>query len=417
MNKLKELQAKIEAKEQEGKELVKAKKYDEAEKIKAELEELKNELKAEIMFAKDDEMHSLEAQAKLLERAAKINDGHSGTVINMFGTEPKEEKASASKEYLMAWAKDMKGMKLTNDEQEVFDRVNDEFKAAFTHTTENTGILIPDTVAAGIWTQIAEDYPLWSDVSATRIKGNLTYTKGAGATSTTEWYDEATETEDTEMKFGELNLTGCELSRSVTITWKLRAMAIGDFIPYIQQTLSDLLGQALSYGVYAGKGKPGTSEVFKPEPEGFKTALTKESGTPQIITYTEANGVVYKDLTKAMGKIYSKYANGVTIYANNATVWDVLANVVDEMGRPMFIADVINGGVGRILGRTVKVDATLADGEIAFANLSAGYKANINEDISITTEEHAKARKVDYVAYAIVDGGVIDTKAFVILKK
>ncbi|WP_438870479.1 phage major capsid protein, partial [Pseudomonas sp. L1(2025)] len=82
---------------------------------------------------------------------------------------------------------------------------------------------------------------------------------------------------------------------------------------------------------------------------------------------------------------------------------------------PLFVADVTAGGVGRIFGRTVKVDASIDEGEILLANLGQGYKANVNQDISIVTDEHAKKRKVEYVGYAIVDGGVIDEKAFAIL--
>ncbi|ARW38098.1 MULTISPECIES: phage major capsid protein [Bacillus] len=413
MDKIKEIQAKIEAKEKEGKELVKAKKFDDAEKIKAELDDLKNELKAEIMFMKDDESHSLVAQANLFSSAEALNSGRqNGQTVASFGGAQPEKKLSASKEYLNAWAKDLRGDKLNEQEREVFDKVNNEFQAAFTHTTENTGILIPDTVAAGIWKQIEEDHPLWDDVTTTRIKGNLSYTKGLGATNTKDWYDEATETEDTELQFGELNLTGCELSRSVSLSWKLRAMAVEDLVPYVQEQLATLLGQALSYAVYSGKGKPSGTETFKPEPQGIRTALAAQAEKPQIETYTSLK---YENLTAAMSKIHSKYANGVTFYADNNTVWNVLANLVDQMGRPLFVADVTTGGVGRIFGRTVKVDASIDEGEILLANLGQGYKANVNQDISIVTDEHAKKRKVEYVGYAIVDGGVIDEKAFAIL--
>jgi hypothetical protein len=37
--------------------------------------------------------------------------------------------------------------------------------------------------------------------------------------------------------------------------------------------------------------------------------------------------------------------------------------------------------------------------------------------MSLATEEHVKARTVDYAAYTIVDGAVLDTKAFALLKK
>lgn len=51
-----------------------------------------------------------------------------------------------------------------------------------------------------------------------------------------------------------------------------------------------------------------------------------------------------------------------------------------------------------------------------FGNPNAGYIANINEDITMYKEEHVRERLTDYMGYAIVDGDVVDTEAFVILK-
>ena len=40
---------------------------------------------------------------------------------------------------------------------------------------------------------------------------------------------------DEQNTFGQLTLTGCELAKSITVTWKMRAMAIDEFIPYIKK--------------------------------------------------------------------------------------------------------------------------------------------------------------------------------------
>ena len=48
--------------------------------------------------------------------------------------------------YKMAWAKTMMGKTLTAKETEIMEKAN-----AYTHTTENTGVVIPKTVADGIW--------------------------------------------------------------------------------------------------------------------------------------------------------------------------------------------------------------------------------------------------------------------------
>ena len=58
-------------------------------------------------------------------------------------------------EYRDAWAARMLGVELTEEQHRTFNTTNAEYRA-FTHTTENTAILIPETVVAGIWKRAEE---------------------------------------------------------------------------------------------------------------------------------------------------------------------------------------------------------------------------------------------------------------------
>ena len=332
--------------------------------------------------------------------------------VEVLGTTEQPKITNEEDIYVNAWAKDMMGQKLNDTELEVFEKVNSRFDNEFTHDTNNTQVLIPETVAAGIWKRAEEQYPLWADVRKLRVKGNLTMIKGNNS-AVARWYEEDEVVDTDELGFGTLELTGVELAKAVQVTWKLRKMAIQEFVAYIQREIADRMGIALAHAVYEGAGKPGSGENFKPEPYGIKTRLEAETDTPQIIEYTDLE---YANLTAAMGGIHSSYVNGAAIYANNATIWGVLANLVDGNGRPMFVADVMSGGVGRIFGRIVKADASIPEGEILIGNPNAGYVANINEDITMYKEEHVRERLTDYMGYAIVDGDVVDNQAFVILR-
>lgn len=325
----------------------------------------------------------------------------------------KWDAAIDTEEYRQIWAKEMMGQSLSSDERDVFNKINDEYRA-FTHTTENSQILIPKTVAAGIWKRAEEQYPLWADVRKFRVPGNLSMLKADGNSVDAKWYDEPTIVDTDKLGFGQLDLTGCELAKAVQVTWKLKKMALPEFEAYIIREIGDRMGISLSKAVYEGKGKPGAVDTFKPEPRGIKTALLAEANTPQIKTYVAADGVSFKGLTGLMAALHSSYVNGATIYASNASIWNDLANVVDGQGRPMFISDVQASGVGRILGRLIKPDAAIPEGEFLVGNVSAGYVANINEDITMYREDHVRERLTDYMGYAIVDGDVLDTKAFVI---
>lgn len=333
-------------------------------------------------------------------------------VTNMNAVQQDNVVDYASPVYLNAWAKTMQRKALTNEETEAFRMVNE----AFTHTTDNTGAVIPKTVEAGIWKEVGELYPYWADVRKTFVKGSLSMILG-DTSSDAKWYEEENETEDGKETFGTLNLNGCELSRSITISWKLQEMAIEEFLPYIQSRLAEKMGAALGYGATHGKGQPGSGDGFKPEPMGVVTALEKQDGTPQVVSYTK-DALTYDNIVDARAKIKGGYAQGLCVYANSDTIWTQLAKVKDKNGRPIFIPDVANGsGVGRVLGCVVKEDDSMSDGEILFSNAQRGYTANVNKQISVTTENHVKQRNTDYCGYAIVDGNIITAKAHALLKQ
>jgi HK97 family phage major capsid protein len=321
------------------------------------------------------------------------------------------------KQYENAWAKYMQGKTLDANEQVLFDSTNRTFNNAYTHDTSNTAVLIPETVVAGIWKHATEMYPLLADVKKFNVKGTLTMKKHTGITAgDAAFYSEGTATADEQNSFGEISLSGCELAKSITVTWKLRTMATEEFIPFIINELGERVGVALGVSVSVGKGASATPR----EPEGVETALLAEASTPQVVSYdpeaTKPDPLAYEDFTLAISKIHSSYLAGSSIYANNTTIWTQLANLKDGQGRPLFIPDVTSGGVGRMFGMVVKPDAGVTDGSIIIGNPNAGYIFNTNEPMSVATEEHVKLRTVDYAAYTIVDGAVIDTKAFALIR-
>lgn len=315
-----------------------------------------------------------------------------------------------SEEYRNAWAKHLMGRSLTDGERESFLMVNE----AFTHTTSNTAIVIPATVSKGIWELAGEYYPYFEDVAKTYVNGLLTMIQ-EDTSSEAKWYDEATATEDGKETFKEYKLSGCELSRAITVSWKLKEMAIEDFIPYVQRKMAKKLGAAAGYGVTHGKGSEAAGG--KPEPMGTVTALLAEENTPQVAEY--ANGTVpkYDDIVKTRAKIKSGYGAGLKIYANARTIWEKIAMIQDQNKRPLFVPDVTGAAAFRILGMPVKEDDSMSDGEILFSNAQDGYHLNVNKEISMMTEDHVKQRTTDYVSYGIMDGNIVTSKAHALLKE
>lgn len=374
-------------------------------KIK-ESENKMNEIKD--LDAKWEEIKITNANLEALKDNEEIKDitnkhepVENGKVIG--GFEIKETK-DENDLYVDAWAKHLMGATMTPEEKAVFAKVN-EISNDFTHTTVNTPTLIPETVISGIEALMEEQYPLLADVRKFNVKGTLTMNRHDSIESgDAAWYTEDVAVAGEENKFSQFTLTGHELAKAVTVSWKMKAMAVSEFIPFIQREIASRMGVALATAIAHGTGNN--------QPTGIVTALSAQAGTPQIVEYTD---LAYEDLTNAVSKVHSSLLNGVAIYANNSTVWNTLANLKDDMGRPLFIPDVTSGGVGRIFGYTVKPDGSLKDGEILFGNADKGYILNTNEPMRLVTQDHAKPRETDYVAYGVYDGDVYEPQAFALL--
>ncbi|MGX4464959.1 phage major capsid protein [Clostridioides difficile] len=383
-------------------------KTEEAEKIANKIKALDEEYERNV---------KARANLKALQDDVKIDPtifnltNNKGKIEGIEDTTVKDEQ----EQYKNAWAKDMLGKQLNSEEQEIFNSINSAYRAEV-QTSENNTILIPKTVASGIWKEIGDMYPLFGDASPTFVAGDLTIIAEEDGGDDAAWYDEETEVKEDGYKLKEITLRGCELAKDITVSWKLKKMSIDEFVPYITTLLAEKMGAALAKAIVDGKGKPGESDSFKPQPLGIKTALSKEVSKAQIIEYTDK--IAYTDITKLMS-VLKKWSNGACIYANSATIWTQLAEILDTTGKPIFIPDAANSdGVGRMFGRVVKMDDSMADGEILAGNISKGYAININENVTLYTDEHVKSRKTDYLTYSLVDGNVISNKAFgMIVKK
>lgn len=386
-------------------------------KLMDEAQALINEGDAESAQAKMDEVAALDAKWDAIAQAAANFNAlnkepeFAAAVIpvnDKTGGEPEKESVLdvwASENYLKAWANTLQGKPLNDKESKAYQLVNE----AYTHTTKNTGTVIPKSVASKIWELAGEMYPYFQDVQKTYVNGILSIIQ-EDTSSDAAWYEEAAKTEDGKETFKEFTLSGCELSRVITVSWKLKEMAMDDFIPYIQRKMAKKMGAAAGYGATHGKG---TANKEKLEPTGVVTALTKEEGTPQVIEYDATP--TFKDITSARALIKSGYSAGLKIYANSATIWNKIANIVDANKRPIFMPDPTSGGY-RVLGMEVKEDDSMNDGEILLSNAFAGYHANINKEMTMMTEDHVKERKTDYCGYAIMDGNAITNKAHALLK-
>ena len=131
--------------------------------------------------------------------------------------------------------------KLQKNRENLISKVNEQYRSDFVHSTENKGVLIPKSVADGIWEKAEQTSSLWADVNKFKVKGILTLVTGENKNAT--WYEESTVVESEELKFGTVELSGYELAKSITVSWKLKTMAINELETYIINELGKELVQ------------------------------------------------------------------------------------------------------------------------------------------------------------------------------
>lgn len=312
--------------------------------------------------------------------------------------------------YEKAFAKFMQGKEISGEEKKAFE-VYDATQKASSNTA-----LIPKAWEEKIWSEIEEMHSIIADVPMTFVNADIAVRKGS-ITSGAEWYDEGTSTTEDTITTSEILLSGHELSKCINVSWKLKKMATEEFIPWLQTQIATVMSDAISTAFAVGKGVPTSSDSFKGQPLGIITAINAESSTPQVVSVAKAATIGYSDITSMMAKVKSGYAKTGKFYAKNSMIWSVLANIMDTVGRPIFVPDPTNEFAGRIFGKPVVEEDAIPDNNILFGSFSQGYAANTKEDISILTQDNTKARTTDYVAYAILDGKPRTTKAFALLTK
>lgn len=300
--------------------------------------------------------------------------------------------------YENAFGKALLGQELTSEENAIYMEMNN-------HTTTSAAVTIPESTLNEVLNEIYVQNPFLGDVRKLNIKGNVSLPKHTGITSgDAASYLESEATAEEVNTFAEIQLTGKEVAKYLTVSFKLEAMSIPALLDYLKTEIVERVGAELGRQAINGTGVK--------EMTGVLTALAAVD--TQKSTYTADGGIDYAKILEVVSKLGAKHTSNAVFYANNETVWTKLASIVDQEGRPYFIADTTAGGVGRILGFTVKVDSAVPAGTVIFGD-AKGYVINTNEAISVESDRDIKARKTGFSAYTIVDGNVTHEKAFSIL--
>ena len=199
-----------------------------------------------------------------------------------------------------------------------------------------------------------------------------------------------------------------------SISEKVRRMSIDAFESYLVDELTACVMELLDYALINGDGDG--------EGTGLETGVTwvKTAGaTKNEVEVAAATDLEYSDIVSVVSLLKRGYAAGAKWAMNNKTLYTYFYGLVDNTGRPLFIADPKNESIGKILGFDVVIDDNIADGKAYLGNYAKYLGYNLPEGIVIESSRESSFKKgvIDYRAMAVADCKPLVADAFVRLHK
>ena len=353
-----------------------------------ELEQL-----AEERAAIDEELNERRAQAARdqLRRDQVAAGTVPTTVLSRMTAQPAEERQydASSPEYRRAWLKNL----AVRDGVSLFGEMTDEERRAFTHTTANTGAVVPTEVMNRIIELVESQYPMYNDAEKSNMTSGFQIPRhtaiSAGDAAAT---NEGAANSDEQDTFDYLPLPGVEIKKHLVISRKMKWQSIDAFQDWVEKHIAERIGVAKETRILA---------QLADATYGIAAANIGSS-----IEATDANIRAYMAKIKGQGQ--------KVVYANAYTIWNIFAGINDGAGNKAFIpnpqADPVTQGI--LYGAVVKLDDNLAD-KVAYIGIPKKILANNFEELFMNHAMDPKTFEDIVAGYSLFDAGLENPLSFV----
>lgn len=327
------------------------------------------------------------------------------------------ENVLGTAEYRTAFFKHLQGKNLSALDkaalkvaQESFEKRANEF-----NTSTNSAALIPTDTLNEIISKARTQGGLLSECRMFSVPSGVAIPV-ATPKSAAQWHVEGAAVDTEKISTTNVTFSGNEIIKIFSMSLKAQNMTISAFESYLvdelQSCVMETIEDALINGTGSGQGT-GIMSVFDSDNTVAHTdTAIGSSGTSEPYAST----IDYSMLIRTIGKLQRGYANGAKFAMNNRTLWTVFYNMKDVNGRPIFIQDLQNQGIGKILGYPIVIDDHIEDNSVIFGNFKY-MSYNLPQGILIESsrESSFKFGLIDYRAIAIADCKPLLKEAFVLL--
>lgn len=355
------------------------------------------------------ELEGMKAAKENIEEAQGLLNNAKTTLLNLIETSEggnaapmDEEKILSSDEYRTAFYKTLQGKKLNSAELRAMKSARAKFekRAAEFNTSTNSAAIIPTETLNEIISKARTQGGLLAECRMFSVPSNVAIPV-ATPKSAAQWHTEGAEVDTEKIDLTDsVTFSGNEIIKVFSISLKVQSMAISAFESYLTDELTNCVMATIETALISGTGN------------GQGTGIMSIFDSNNTVTASAA--IQYPNVIAAVSKLERGYANGAKFAMNNRTLWQVFYGMVDGNQRPIFIQDLQNDGIGKILGYPVIIDDNLADNVVIFGNFN--YMAyNLPSGIVIETSRESSFKRglIDYRAIAIADTKPLMKEAFV----
>jgi HK97 family phage major capsid protein len=285
----------------------------------------------------------------------------------------------ASEEYRSAFLRHLRGEDMSEIE-----------RRAFTFLTTNTTAPLPEVMQNRIIDLIGEAHPIVADVYTMHSNTAITIPVGKSIAADAGKTAEGAASNELEITFDNVNLSGEDYTANVKLSYKMRNMAIPAFEDYIVSQIAARLGVQIA------------TEIVK----NIKAGMAADNKL--------ATGVTYANICAAFGEL--KRVGTVVVYGSRKGVYNKLVAMVDQNKRPIFQQPITAAAAGTILGCTIKYEDAIGDTELLIGDAKK-YLQNVVAPVIIESDKDLDKHTVVYSGYTCQEGTLTDDKAFALVSE
>lgn len=337
----------------------------------------------------------VEKRKKLIDDVVKMDNPE---IIKQFKEERGGSKVEFTQENVLETTEYRNGFLKRLQKREL----SDIERRALTTADGSAGAAIPELTQNRILEVVEQHAPLLSEVEVLRVPGGVSIPVEDVVNEAKKHAEGATITaSDDKLKY--VDLFGYELTKLLTISKSVQKMSIQAFENWLANNLGKALANLVTKLIISGTG---TGEA-----KGIDKITWNAKNSVEV---TKADSLTEKNVNDLISLLPGGYDSGAKFLMSKKTLFQDFMPLQDKGKNSLVVSE---GRNYYIQGYPVLLDDRVTIHEAILGNFQEGYKANMPEEINVTSAFDLKNNSFDYLGAGMFDGKPAIESAFVKLKK